>query len=503
MALITKYVREGQLYSYESLKDMFEFTNSDDSFTDFLHLLKKYRILKTVKGTNNTRDEDESLLDDADDDYIGVLDVNSKLMYLFRYVGLLSCKDRIIYVYPKYIESAGLSVPQKEMIQVINVLRKYNKSKKEVIKEYTGKEGRNNTNLLSLILFLIRDYLCNGLYANEQEIIEINGSQEYLWQKTIDETYPIIKNNRPYYTEIYTKRNEFNDADLIHRLHSWIITDCTHQLHESGIADIYNYPLIELTKDRKEDIGDDTYVLSCIENELRVQFDDHKIMLLKAMADYIILCGKMRSGDTVMLLLGTRSFHSVWEDVCAKVFKSQRNEKLSKIAKEFKPVMDYLIHNPLTGNQELGELIKKPKWNYLGADCEPQHTFIPDFLRFFEDEGSKNSYYYILDAKYYCPELNGKNIRKNPGVEDVAKQYLYYLAYKHFLDKISIPFSDVKNYFLMPKESGEIEDVGYVELELWNSIPSIPRIVRIKKLPADMMFAAYISNKEYPLSALD
>ena len=335
MALITKYVREGQLYSQDSLKNMFEFTNSDDSFSDFLHLLKKYRILKTVKGKNNTNDEDESLLDETDDDYVGILDDNAKLMYLFRYVGILFCKDRIIYVYPKYIDSVGTSVPKKEMIQVINVLRKYNKSKKEIIREYTGKEGRSNANILSLILFLIRDYLNNGLYSNEEEIIEINGSQDYLWQKTIDENYPIIKNNRPYYTEIYTSRNEYNDNDYIHRLHSWIITDCTRQLHEAGISDIYNYPVIELTTDKKRDFGDDTYILDCIENELRIQFDDHKIMLLKAMADYIILSGKMQSGDSVMLLLGTRSFHTVWEDVCAKVFKSQRNEKLSDIGKTF------------------------------------------------------------------------------------------------------------------------------------------------------------------------
>ena len=131
----------------------------------------------------------------------------------------------------------------------------------------------------------------------------------------------------------------------------------------------------------------------------------------------------------------------------------------------------------------------------MGADREPQNTFIPDFLSFYEDKSTKNYYYYILDAKYYCPEFNGKSIRKNPGVEDVAKQYLYYLAYKYFLDDIKIPFSDVKNYFLMPKETGIIEDVGYVELELWNSVPSMPRLVRVKKLPAHSFERIYKWNK--------
>lgn len=86
---------------------------------------------------------------------------------------------------------------------------------------------------------------------------------------------------------------------------------------------------------------------------------------------------------------------------------------------------------------------------------------------------------------------------------DVAKQYLYYLAYKYFLDDIKIPFSDVKNYFLMPKETGIIEDVGYVELELWNSVPSMPRLVRVKKLPADTMYEKYINDDTLPLTDLD
>lgn len=55
----------------------------------------------------------------------------------------------------------------------------------------------------------------------------------------------------------------------------------------------------------------------------------------------------------------------------------------------------------------------------------------------------------------------------------------------------------------MPKETGEIEDVGYVELELWNSVPSMPRLVRVKKLPADKMYEKYINDDTLPLTDLD
>ena len=36
MALITKYVREGKLYSRDSLKTIFEFEDND-SFAEFIH----------------------------------------------------------------------------------------------------------------------------------------------------------------------------------------------------------------------------------------------------------------------------------------------------------------------------------------------------------------------------------------------------------------------------------------------------------------------------------
>ena len=55
----------------------------------------------------------------------------------------------------------------------------------------------------------------------------------------------------------------------------------------------------------------------------------------------------------------------------------------------------------------------------------------------------------------------------------------------------------------MPKEIGIIEDVGYVELDLWNRISAMPRGVRIKKFPADMIYEKYINDDTLPLTDLD
>lgn len=37
----------------------------------------------------------------------------------------------------------------------------------------------------------------------------------------------------------------------------------------------------------------------------------------------------------------------------------------------------------------------------------------------------------IYDAKYYCFEHTRQNLKGQPGIESITKQYLYQLAYKN------------------------------------------------------------------------
>lgn len=54
--------------------------------------------------------------------------------------------------------------------------------------------------------FLLQDYFENDVYSNTEEIIECNGSGEILWDKTINETFTLLSENRPYYTELQTRK---------------------------------------------------------------------------------------------------------------------------------------------------------------------------------------------------------------------------------------------------------------------------------------------------------
>ncbi len=45
-----------------------------------------------------------------------------------------------------------------------------------------------------------------------------NGTGEKLWDRTINETFSYISNNRPYYTELQTKKRASDEYDFIRRL---------------------------------------------------------------------------------------------------------------------------------------------------------------------------------------------------------------------------------------------------------------------------------------------
>ena len=83
------------------------------------------------------------------------------------------------------------------MKQIMRVLEKYN-SKEQVIKLYNESDDGGSFNLLAVMLYLLQDYYDNGIYANDVEIVEANGTGEILWDRTINETFSYISNNRPY-----------------------------------------------------------------------------------------------------------------------------------------------------------------------------------------------------------------------------------------------------------------------------------------------------------------
>lgn len=520
MSVISAYVREDWYYSVENIKEIFSFNIENYSTEEEANRrLKVY--LKELLSRNILKIERKHQPDEADIEFENYDDedlVENTKRYKFSFVGIAICQNRIIYVYPKYIGSANALPtykPKNELAQVIRVIEKYSREKtKQDIRDidlFVDEDDKGKKNTLSVMLYLLEDYSANGPYETDESIIEINGSDNILWQKTIDETYPIITDNRPCYVEMYTQRNISDDYDFIRRLHAYVVTQCSYEIENAGLNDFFNLPYAEISDDELASFGDVDYILSCLDSALAETFDDRKISVLKAMKLYF-KSNRILVGDTEIQLIGTRSFNLIWEEVCAKVFKSQKSDKSRHPnVDEIQPHIDYSIINKEFAQKPptLIELIKQPVWKKYkkGSKGIPTATLKPDYLR-FENVGTSNHYiFYILDAKYYCPVWTDNKIEGQPGVEDVAKQYMYFIAYKDILKHLredNHQTIEVKNYFLMPQREDDSKVKGYVKFDVLKDLNLNLGlgVVEVRMLSPSFMFDHYLNNTTANLADL-
>ena len=138
------------------------------------------------------------------------------------------------------------------------------------------------------------------------------------------------------------------------------------------------------------------------------------------------------------------------------------------------------------------QVIQPPKWYRAPNVYKAEGGWKPDYLRFDIDSFGVKTFY-ILDAKYYYPTWNestGK-ILSNPGVADVAKQYLYQLAYNRFLKSINV--DNILNFFVMPIDDDTIQDAGFAVVDVLHRIPL--RDIRVRQVPAKEIYEFYLNDK--------
>lgn len=475
--MISEFVREQKRYTQKDLCRILK--NSEEKAIPLIRKLKEFGVLKAVKASDIQRD-----MSDLQDEDIEVADVEvgeDEFLYVFTFVGVIVVAGRVLKCYPKYLLRADQ--PRDELRQVLKVLEKYN-TKEQIVRMFNDSSESSAFNLLAVLLFLLQDYYENGVYSNTEDIIESNGSGEILWDKTINETFTLLANNRPYYIDLQTKKRVTDDYDYFKRLHECVLTKATAELRDAELLDLFEITGVDLTDETLDDFGEDEYILYRIEKELNTQFNTRKQLLLKTIYAYIAQSGSLYDTDCLSLF-GTNSFNLVWEGICADIMDNQLDVRLGalQLPIQLKPEYDK--------KQKLIDLIEKPLWSATGKTAAD--TLIPDLVSISGDQ------FIIFDAKYYNAQLEPDNPPKGqPGIESVTKQYLYQLAYQKFINDHG--FSDVKNCFLMPTENCEIEDHGEASMEMLSSLGL--QNIKVRFLPADMVYDHYLSGRKMDIKML-
>ena len=171
--------------------------------------------------------------------------------------------------------------------------------------------------------------------------------------------------------------------------------------------------------------------------------------------------------------------------MCSQVFANKLEKKIKDIVNP---------NEKYSSGLRLKDLIEKPKWvsNY-DFGLRAKDTYIPDLITFFKGN------FIIFDAKYYNLKFERDKLAGNPGIESISKQYFYELAYKEFIDYAG--FKEVRNAFLFPTYGLEIENKGYIELEMLSSLGL--ENIQVIMLPANEINELYLKNKKMDISRLN
>ena len=460
--LVEGHFREQQRYSLEEFVKSFDPEMDINRGKALIHRLKAYGVLKQVK---NKEEKDLSELVEEDISVEAIENGDKEQYFVFTFVGVLWVGGCILKCYPKYFTAVEQEERRaQELTQVFKVLKKYNrKADKETVYLYNDRVETGSFNFLAVMLYLLQDYHENGLYTNEKEIVETNGAGEILWDRTIHDTFALIQNGRPYYMELKTRRRISDENDYFRRLHRFVLSVCTKELSKKKILWLFDLTPAEETSENIDDFGDVDYICYRIEQELNVQFNTRKKLLLKTMYAFIKNESSLQSEEHFSMF-GTNAFHVVWEAVCKKVLSDRLEEKANNALS---------ISDSDFENKKLKEIIEKPSWNQKEAQdtSTKKATFIPDVVSV--EQIGQEKYFAIFDAKYYRVTFKNGEINGQPGIESVSKQFLYEMAYRRYLQKLTKPVT-VLNCFVFPYEetSREVEQKGSVTMPMFTDAPS-------------------------------
>ncbi|AQS53729.1 Type-2 restriction enzyme BsuMI component YdjA [Jeotgalibaca dankookensis] len=473
------YFQEDSKITPSKIKSEFESTSAYPAN----NLIKKLKSTK-VLYQKSSKVEINSLVN---------ADLENEIKYdeyfYFKYVGILLIKDICIVVYPKYINNifADYSGNKQKLIQILRVIQKFQSLYIDSNLEFDN----DNESFLALKMYLQTSYFENGLYSSETTNIELNGDGEILWDKTINEKNAHIIKGVPFYLNYINKNVIQDNGNIIRRIHAAILTEISTELKD--VLNLIGFEPVIISDDYLEDIGNSDYLEYLLESELNSQFINSKQLILKNLLKYIRKKA-LKTDSSEVEFYGTSSFNLVWEEVCKKYYKNDLNKTLAElnlisegtvIKKNNYKLIQYRQDLPLK------EVVDVPKWTLMETETEykASKTLELDILHVNNIEKRFD----IFDAKYYLIEFTDSRVRKQPGVGDITKQYLYELAFSNLAMINQYTFT---NSFIVPKDNlAEDNDLGvkysYVSLEFMDDLGLDP--INVIARDPQIMYSKYLT----------
>lgn len=344
-----------------------------------------------------------------------------------NYVGIKFLDDDIKVYFPM-----GYEIPSDNsecrksiisLLKTISIERILNKSDSK----YSLNNGKDKEIPINSFLWIIDDYLNNGLYTDKEKIYKKGKNGKINWKKTLNTKF-YISNNSAIYLDPYVEKNTLED-NIITDIHAYCV----------GVSiDYIGWIFGNIPRPNNNiKVERIAYYVSIINKELIQSFDDKKKTLLMNLK--MIL--EMSGGDYKIKMknIGTNSYEYIWE---------------------------YIV-NSVYGNLDPKLYFPNSKYHLIGFDDDIESSSLrPDTVLEVEKD------LYILDSKYYKYGIT-KNPSDLPSTDSIQKQITYgdhaknkIQKHKKIFNAFIIPYNKHNNKFGLEKN---IEYVGFAESSWRNS----------------------------------
>ena len=341
------------------------------------------------------------------------------------FIGLKIIGNEVYFYYPiAYSANYETELTQKDIILILKTIT-LAKTKSNLKLQYYDNYIEDSEFAINSYLWLIKDYLNNGYYIDNEKIIKNNQKGKVNWKKTL-ENQPIISGDNVIYTnlKVIVKSNVENLISEIYKYCLKISIDYIGWLFN------LNSKFIVLNKINDQIIR---HYKSVLKQELNNTFDDIKKIRLTHLKN--ILNGLNEDINNHEFVYGVDNYYHCYEKLIDIVFGNISNKR------NFNP---------------------KGKWHIVKFDKANDSTDLrPDTLLYKDDK------IYIIDAKFYQFGITG-SIDDLPETTSIQKQITYgEFAKNNFIDSIN----NVYNAFILPydktfgifKSNDNIQYIGYAK----------------------------------------
>lgn len=360
-----------------------------------------------------------------------------KRIYLVRstnednnaFVGVRIRNEGIEFHYPESYDISGvedvstikdIKAFRRDMIDILHTISLAKTRSSSLQKTENGISSAKNFTFMSY-LWIIRDYISNGIYRNTEKIYQNNAKGKVNWKRTLS-TRPIFSNGNIIYNNLVVEVN--NDCDnIITEAHRFCVYDSVRKTGWLfGINEKAFYvpsPTENLLKK----------YINTIKVELKKTFDDVKKLRLNHMLK--VLSGVDDSKKVSEIVYGVDKYHYIYERMVDAIFGN---------------VIDITRYNP-----NASWFIMKGASSYEKQEAS---SLRPDTIRidpypktYLFDATTKTAY--VLDAKFYRYGTTG-NRDDLPETTSIQKQITYATHIKTNIAQQEENIKNIHNAFVLP-----------------------------------------------------